>query len=123
MQPFKSTIRQMMALVALAAIATSVNPMASQSAKYRDKADYHEANLEKLDLIRKLGHYPYCSLQSPRSHMPLWYDSDIAPVHHRYVAYHSRLARVYRRAAIFPWVSVAPEPPEPQWSVGPDRGP
>ena len=31
------------------------------------------------------------------------------------LGYHVAMARKYRHAARFPWLSVAPDPPEPQW--------
>ncbi len=31
------------------------------------------------------------------------------------LGYHVAMARKYRHAARFPWLSIAPDPPEPQW--------
>jgi hypothetical protein len=104
------TIRRLMIIVALLALAAGVIVMLIQSERYRQRAVYHskmEADTQKMmgfyrgDMVLIKG--------AARENFP-----DLLDKSTRRNLYHSEMKRKWEDAVKHPWLSVEPDPPEPK---------
>lgn len=105
------TTRRLLVGTGIIAAEIGLGGWAGRSAEYRQRVEFHEGRLSTLELVRRVGCYPYCSFGI--GDIPTIYTRETAPFHERCVVYHLQMARKYRRAAISPWRTVEPDPPDP----------
>jgi hypothetical protein len=89
------TVRGLMVAVAAAAILIGAETMRRRSERFRGMA-------ERFGLLERA-----CRL---------FYWGPDTPVDNPKAFYYADLRRKYERAARRPWLPVAPDPPEPEWS-------
>jgi hypothetical protein len=87
------TMRGLMVAVAIMGIAFG---MIDRHYRFKKMADHHLAKLESLDIEKSLG------IERP------------SPFFLALVNYHASLGEKYAKAARYPWLPVAPDPPEPK---------
>lgn len=135
MPRFRLSIRWMMGLVALVALMIWAKQMRERSIEYQARAAEHAAGAESRALASSIWQADankyqkiadYSRVRTDRPEGIDWIKDaehwdEQAAIHRGYVemtarqsAYHADLAGKYRRAARYPWLSVAPDPPYPQ---------
>jgi hypothetical protein len=129
--------RTTMLLVAVAAFGLAAFDGWSRSSTYRREANQHEIKLRFLEsqrpkIVELLEQGKADSLRFAYANADVFWlvDSPTNSVtidltalefdQHllRSIAYHQTMAKRYRRASYFPWVSIAQEPPPPLASAG-----
>ena len=106
MPRFRFTIRRMMVVVAVIAIVLGVLGLWQRSAAFGSIAERHSE--EELSFIA-LALDALTARDGPRLPTGLTQRMLMSrDVHHH------KLARKYRRAARYPWLTVEPDPPEPE---------
>jgi hypothetical protein len=112
MQAPRMTTRRWMVAVAIVAILMGVGlDVGRRSRRFaRLAADHSNAALEHFHTLMTLGGPPLLADIPPTEPGPL------RSLHREnaLVSYHSALTKKYQRAARYPWLPVAPEPPKPE---------
>jgi hypothetical protein len=101
------TVRRLMVAVAVLALVAAIGEMTRRSASYDRLARYYaERETLSLDLMAAFARpdrpelSEVCSVEYARNRA--------------FAEHEERLKRKYRRAARYPWLPVAPDPPEPE---------
>lgn len=98
------TVRGMMVAVAVAALVGYAIRLNRLSSRYEGKA-------RKCALTRHLA----VSMECGSMIVPSWMqDHRIDDLRSRRIAHYDSLAFKYRHAARYPWLPIAPDPPEPE---------
>jgi hypothetical protein len=104
------TVRRLMIAVAVLALLTGVIAMLIQSERHRQRAVYHA----KMELeTRHLINFYQGDLVLQRGENRADYPAKLVLFTARNL-YHSEMKRKWEDAAHHPWLSVAPDPPEPE---------
>jgi hypothetical protein len=134
---FRFTLRRLMVAVAIAGFAFAAGLMWQRSAYYRSRAEYHASKLSLRETVVRnwqpmLENESLILVKLHNTHTDLAVGMDraveirryerLATKHRGYVAistvlarYHSEMTRKYRRLAVYPWLPVEPDPPEPKF--------
>ena len=115
MPRFRFTIRRMMVAVAIVAILLAAGIiLAQRSAAYRDRAARHAFAEWLLDSEAKMRRAtPLAGIEGPGAALLKTFPND----HDRtaaQAAYQAAMRAKYERAARYPWLPVARDPPEPE---------
>ena len=130
------TMRRMMIVVAVIAVAMGVEVMRRRHDSFRRKADFHaveeKASLESIEDLRRDEQWARERLASPtmsnnETTIPMDLRDQIKQRRRELVAmkarteWHARMGRKYAYAASHPWLAVAADPPAPppipEWLV------
>jgi hypothetical protein len=105
MPRFRFTIRRIMIVVVIAAVVSSVGIMRSRRIRYLERA----AEYAQLEQVARAYDPDFSrATKMDRTGKVL---IDVVP---KNVDRYAQLRAKYERAARYPWLSVAPDPPEPQ---------
>jgi cytochrome c-type biogenesis protein CcmH/NrfG len=98
--------RHLLMLVTVAAIALGLDAMRRRRAEFTSRMAYHSTQyrgrVRQLAVDRAWGMSAGREAASP------------GPIDRALVRYHFKMAEKYARAARYPWLSVEPDPPEPE---------